>query len=71
MNPEKNDRKVQRAWSSVYALAFLDLSSAYLLFEGACLRIFCHYIVQCLNADVDDATELVLDHTNTQRTKVQ
>lgn len=41
----------------------------YLLFEGACFRIFCHYIMQCFNADVDDATELVLDHTdNTQTT---
>lgn len=42
----------------------------YLLFEGACFGILCHYIMQRLNADVDDATELVLDHTsNTQTTQ--
>lgn len=43
---------------------------AHLLFEGACFRILCHYIMQCLDRDVDDATELVLDNTdNTDRTE--
>lgn len=35
----------------------------HLLFKGACLRILCHYIMQRLHTDVDDATEFVLDHT--------
>lgn len=43
---------------------------AHLLFEGACFRILCHYIMQCLDRDVDDATELVLDNTdNRDRTE--
>lgn len=40
---------------------------AYLLFEGARLRIFGHHVMQGLNGDVDDATELVLDHTEDRR----
>lgn len=37
------------------------------LFEGACLWIFCHDIMQRLHADVNDAAEFVLDHAeNTQ-----
>lgn len=47
-------------------VAFYFDCHAYLLFECACFGIFCHYIVQCLYADVDDATEPVLDHANTQ-----
>lgn len=42
------------------------VSHAYLLFECARLWVFCHYVVQCLHADVDDTTELVLDHANRQ-----
>lgn len=57
-------------------VAFMHLSfilnttrnHAHLLFEGACFRILCHYIMQRLDRDVDDATELVLDNTdNTER----
>lgn len=41
-----------------------------LLFEGACFWILRHDIMQCFNTYVDDATELVLDHTeNTQTIK--
>lgn len=54
----------------IYKVLFVFVSShAYLLFEGACFGIFCHYIMQRLDADVDDATELVLDHANTQTTQ--
>lgn len=37
-----------------------------LLFECARLWVFCHYIVQSLHTNVDDATELVLDDTETE-----
>lgn len=37
-----------------------------LLFECACLWVFCHYIMQCLHTNVDDATEFVLDDTETE-----
>lgn len=40
---------------------------AHLLFKGACLRILCHYIVQRLHTDVDDATEFVLDHAENKQ----
>lgn len=37
-----------------------------LLFECARLWVFGHYIMQCLHTNVDDATELVLDDTETE-----
>ena len=40
-----------------------------LLSGGARVRVLGHHVVQCLHADVDDATELVLDHTETKRQK--
>lgn len=42
----------------------------YLLLESSSFCVFCHYIVQCLDTNVDDATELVLDHTDDEE-KIQ
>jgi hypothetical protein len=40
-----------------------------LLSGGARVRVLGHHVVQRLHADVDDATELVLDHTETKDRK--
>jgi len=61
---------------SVYGQFFFFLFSsrsvgkkhAHLLFEGGRFGIFRHHIVQGLDGDVDDAAELVLDHTDDEET---
>ena len=38
-----------------------------LLFEGSRIGVLRHYVMQRLHTDVDDATELILDHTETHK----
>lgn len=60
---------VQASYCKLHSLWIIRINR-HLLLEGACFRIFCHYIVQRLDTDADDATELVLDHTeNIQKTQ--
>lgn len=63
--------KLQTAFTcakNVWKVQVLMQIHAYLLFEGARFRIFRHHVMQGLNGDVDDATELVLDHTDDKQT---